>query len=160
MKSYLTVFPHHSWERPIQNLATTERLNSVSCAGTVLLFCVFVLIRHTQNHSQNQRYFLGLDILKQTICLKTKHYQTWSWNVLALFFPVFHFPKHKICFQRLRWDIWPSLSSPREARAFKELKRYHTRPNRFNGSPKKVYFGKTYFRDAYKYMVWVTNFLK
>ena len=39
------------------------------------------------------------------------------------------------------------LSSPREARAFHELRRYHTRPLRFNWGPKNVHFGKTHFRD-------------
>ena len=46
------------------------------------------------------------------------------------------------------WRCWQmSLSSPRGARAFHELRRYHTRPSRFNWGPKNVHFGKTHFRD-------------
>ena len=35
------------------------------------------------------------------------------------------------------------LSSPREARAFHELRRYHTRPLQLNWGPEKVHFRKT-----------------
>ena len=39
------------------------------------------------------------------------------------------------------------LSSPREARSFHELRRYHTRPLRLNWGPKDVHFGKRHFWD-------------
>ena len=39
------------------------------------------------------------------------------------------------------------LSSPREARAFHKLSRYHTRPLRLNCGPKNVHFRKTQFWD-------------
>ena len=39
------------------------------------------------------------------------------------------------------------LSSPREARAFHELKRYHTRLLRLNWGPENVHFKKTQFWD-------------
>ena len=39
------------------------------------------------------------------------------------------------------------ISSPREAWAFHELRRYHTRPLRLNWGPKNVHFGKMHFRD-------------
>merc|ERR1712127_960450 len=39
------------------------------------------------------------------------------------------------------------LSSTREARAFHELRRYHTRPLRLNWGPKNVHFRKTQFWD-------------
>ena len=39
------------------------------------------------------------------------------------------------------------LSSPREARAFHELRRYHTRPLRLNWGPENVHFRKTQFWD-------------
>ena len=35
------------------------------------------------------------------------------------------------------------LSSPREARAFNELRRYHTRPLQLNWGPENVHFRKT-----------------
>ena len=40
-----------------------------------------------------------------------------------------------------------TLSSPRGARAFHELRRYHTMPLRLNWGPKNVHFGKRHFRD-------------
>ena len=40
-----------------------------------------------------------------------------------------------------------SLSSPRGARNFHELRRYHTRPLRLNWGPENVHFGKTHFWD-------------
>ena len=40
-----------------------------------------------------------------------------------------------------------TLSSRREAWAFNELGRYHTRPSQFNWGPENGYFGKTHFRD-------------
>ena len=40
-----------------------------------------------------------------------------------------------------------SLTSPRGARAFHELRRYHTRPLRLNWGPGNVHFGKTHFWD-------------
>ena len=40
-----------------------------------------------------------------------------------------------------------TLSSPREARACHELRRYHTRPLRLNWGPENVHIGKTQFRD-------------
>ena len=39
------------------------------------------------------------------------------------------------------------LSSRCEARAFNELRRYHTRHSWFNWGPKNVHFGKTHFKD-------------
>ena len=36
---------------------------------------------------------------------------------------------------------------PRGARAFHELRRYHTRPLRLNWGPENVHFGKTHFWD-------------
>ena len=41
------------------------------------------------------------------------------------------------------------LSSLREARAFNKLRRYHTRPSRFNWGPENVHFWKIHFRDLY-----------
>merc|ERR1712127_863171 len=40
---------------------------------------------------------------------------------------------------------FPQLSSPHKARAFHELRRYHTRPLRFNWGPENVHFRKTQF---------------
>ena len=37
------------------------------------------------------------------------------------------------------------LSSPREARAFDELRRYHTRPLRLKWALENVHFGKKFF---------------
>ena len=48
------------------------------------------------------------------------------------------------------WSLLPLVqksSSPHEARAFKELRRYHTRPSQFNWGPKNVDFGETPFSD-------------
>ena len=39
------------------------------------------------------------------------------------------------------------LSRPRGAWAFDELRRYHTRPSRFNWSPENVHFGNMHFMD-------------
>ena len=39
------------------------------------------------------------------------------------------------------------LSSPREARAFHELRRYHTRPLQLNWRPENVHFVKRHFWD-------------
>ena len=39
------------------------------------------------------------------------------------------------------------LSSLRGAWAFDEIRRYHTRPLRFNWGPENVHFGETHFRD-------------
>ena len=39
------------------------------------------------------------------------------------------------------------LSSPRGARAFPELRRYHTWPLRLNWGPENVHFGKRHFWD-------------
>ena len=36
-----------------------------------------------------------------------------------------------------------------EARAFDELRRYHTRPSQFNWGPRNVNFGKTHFKDPH-----------
>ena len=44
-------------------------------------------------------------------------------------------------------DYKHNLSSPRGARAFHELRRYHTRPLRLNWGPENVHFGKTQFWD-------------
>ena len=41
------------------------------------------------------------------------------------------------------------LSSPRGARAFDELRRYHTRPLRLNWGPENVHFGKTHSLDPH-----------
>ena len=43
--------------------------------------------------------------------------------------------------------LYFKLSSPRGAWAFDELRKYNTRPLRFNWGPKHVNFGKTQFRD-------------
>ena len=43
--------------------------------------------------------------------------------------------------------ICMSLSSPRGAWAFDEIRRYHTRPLRLNWGPENVHFGKTQFWD-------------
>ena len=42
---------------------------------------------------------------------------------------------------------WALEGHPSEAPALTKLRRYHTRPNRFNWGPENVHFGKTYFRD-------------
>ena len=39
------------------------------------------------------------------------------------------------------------FSSPRKARAFNELRRYHTRPRWFNCGPENVHFGKTHLKN-------------
>ena len=39
------------------------------------------------------------------------------------------------------------LSSPHEAQAFDEIRRYHTRPLRTNWGPENVHFGKMQFLD-------------
>ena len=39
------------------------------------------------------------------------------------------------------------LSSPHGARAFHELRRYHTRPLQLNWGPKNVHFEKAHFLD-------------
>ena len=41
----------------------------------------------------------------------------------------------------------PRVGRPRGARAFHELRRYHTRPLQLNWGPKNVHFGKTHFWD-------------
>ena len=51
---------------------------------------------------------------------------------------------HNEHFHFLRLDL---LSRPRGAWAFDKLRRFHTRPLRFNWGPKNVHFGKTHFRD-------------
>ena len=42
-----------------------------------------------------------------------------------------------------------TLSSPRGAWAFDELRTFHTRPSQFNWGPKNLHFGRRHFMDLY-----------
>ena len=71
-----------------------------------------------------------------------------GWNMLASHRQVKRTRLSELPFGKEAWDFQQlMLSSPREARAFHELRRYHTRPLRLNWGPKNVHFRKTQLWD-------------